>query len=68
MTRGQPTLTLTAGPEVFGGQGKQVLTISARTGMPVSSRVGDLGPTTPSSLETYKVSRVTLSGLEAGEF
>src|ERR1700751_4723838 len=34
-TGGQSTLTLTAGPEVFGGSGEQVLTISASTGMPV---------------------------------
>ncbi|HEX5287897.1 MAG TPA: hypothetical protein VFX25_03440, partial [Streptosporangiaceae bacterium] len=63
---GQPTLTLTAGPEVFGGQGRQVLTISARTGMPVSSSVGDLGPGTPPSLETYKVSPTTRAGIESG--
>jgi hypothetical protein len=67
VTGGQPTLTLTAGPEVFGGQGRQVLTISARTGMPISSSVGDLGPATPPSLETYKVSRATLAGIESGK-
>jgi hypothetical protein len=66
VTGGQPTLTLTAGPEVFGGQGRQVLTISARTGMPVSSSVGDLGPGTPPSLETYKVSPTTRAGIESG--
>lgn len=66
VTGGQPTLTLTAGPEVFGGQGRQVLTISARTGMPISSSVGDLGPSTAPSMETYKVSPTTLSGIESG--
>jgi hypothetical protein len=68
MTRGQHSLTITAGPEVFGGQGKLVLTINARTGMPISSRVGDLGPKTPPSLETYQISRVTLTGIEGGRF
>jgi hypothetical protein len=68
MTGRQHTLTVTAGPEVFGGQGKHVLTINARTGMPISSWLGDLGPTTPSSLETYKVSWVTLAGIKAGKF
>ena len=67
VTGGQRTLTLTAGPEVFGGQGRQVLTISASTGLPVSSRVGGLGPATPPSLETYKVSRTTLAGIESGK-
>jgi hypothetical protein len=67
-TGGQPTLTLTAGPAVFGGTGKQVLTISARTGMPISSWVGDLGPRTPPSLETYRVSRVTLASVKSGRF
>jgi hypothetical protein len=66
VTGGQPTLTLTAGPEVFGGQGRQVLTISARTGMPISSRVSDLGPATPPSLETYRVSQATRAGIESG--
>jgi hypothetical protein len=66
VTGGQPTLTLTAGPEVFGGQGQQVLTISARTGMPISSRVSGLGPATPPSLETYQVSQATRAGIESG--
>jgi hypothetical protein len=67
-TGGQPTLTVTAGPEVFGGTGKQVLTVNARTGMPVSSWVGDLGQQVPSSVDTYKVTRVTLAHIEAGQF
>ena len=37
------------------------------TGLPVSSRVGGLGPATPPSLETYKVSRTTLAGIESGK-
>lgn len=36
-TDGRPTLTITAGPEVFGGSGDEVLTVSAATGMPVKS-------------------------------
>jgi hypothetical protein len=67
-TGGQATLTLTAGPAVFGGTGRQVLIISARTGMPISSWVGELGPRTPPSLETYQVSRVTLASIKAGRF
>jgi hypothetical protein len=67
-TGGQATLTLTAGPAVFGGSGKQVLTINARTGMPIRSWVGDLGPRVPPSVETYQVSRVTLASVKAGRF
>jgi hypothetical protein len=64
-TGGQPTLTLTAGPALLEG-GKQVLTIKARTGMPVSSVV--TLPQVPTSVETYQVSRVTLAGVKAGKF
>jgi hypothetical protein len=64
VTGGHPTLTLTAGPEVFGGQGRQVLTISARTGLPIRSSVEV--PGTAPSLETFKVSRTTLAGIESG--
>jgi hypothetical protein len=63
---GQPTLTITAGPAVFGGDGEQVLTISARTGIPVSSVVTGRGMRT--SVETFQISRVTLAGIEAGKF
>ena len=66
-TGGQPTLTLTAGPEVFGGEGSQVLTVDARTGMPIKSVV-NAGPDVPVSVETYQVSRVTLSQVKAGKF
>ena len=65
-TGGQPTLTITAGPAVFGGDGEQVLTISARTGIPVSSVVTGRGMRT--SVETFQVSRVTLADIEAGKF
>jgi hypothetical protein len=64
-TGGQPTLTLTAGPALLEG-GKQVLTINAKTGMPISSVV--TLPQVATSVETYQVSRVTLAGVKAGKF
>jgi hypothetical protein len=67
-TDGQPTLTLTAGPEVFTGQGKEVLTISAKTGMPITDWSGDLGPHVSSGETTYQTSRVTVANIEAGRF
>jgi len=65
---GEPILTLTAGPEVFGGAGKQVLVINGKTGMPIKSWVGGLGPKVPPSVDTYKVLRVTMADIEAGKF
>jgi hypothetical protein len=65
-TGGQPTLTITAGPAVFGGDGEQVLTINARTGMPIGSVVTGRGM--PTSVETFRVSRVTLADVKAGKF
>ncbi len=62
----QPTLTITAGPAVFGGDGEQVLTISARTGTPIRSVVTGRGM--PTSVETFQVSRVTVADVEAGKF
>jgi hypothetical protein len=64
-TGGQPTLTLTAGPALLDG-GKQVLTINAKTGMPITSVV--TLPQVATSVETYQVSRVTLAGVKAGKF
>jgi hypothetical protein len=61
-TGGQPTLTITA---LF-QPGKQVLTINAKTGMPISSVV--TLPQVPTSVETYQVSRVTLANIKAGKF
>jgi hypothetical protein len=66
-TGGQPTLTLTAGSAVFGGSGAEVLTINAKTGMPVRAVEPGQG-NVPSSKTTYQVSRVTLAGIEAGKF
>jgi hypothetical protein len=63
---GQPTLTITAGPAVFGGSGKEVLTVSAATGLPVKSV--SITPGVPAGVETYRVSRVTLASIQAGKF
>jgi hypothetical protein len=65
-TGGQPTLTITAGPDVFSGDGKEVLIVSAKTGLPVSSVVAPSG--VPAAVSTYRVSRVTLASIEAGKF
>ncbi|MGH3278696.1 MAG: hypothetical protein ACRDNW_06110 [Trebonia sp.] len=64
-TDGQPTLTLTAGPEVFGGAGSEVLTVDAKTGMPVKDV--NTTPGVPTSVQTYQNSRVTLADIEAGK-
>jgi hypothetical protein len=65
-TGGQPTLTITAGPAVFGGDGGEVLTVNATTGIPVGSVSTSSG--VPAGVETYQVSRVTLAGIKAGKF
>jgi hypothetical protein len=64
---GQPTLTLAAGSALFGGGSPQVLTVNARTGMPVRS-VMEAPGNELSSVTTYQVSRVTLADIEAGKF
>jgi hypothetical protein len=65
-TNGQPTLTITAGPALFGGGTDQVLTVDARTGIPVSSV--ESGGGLPTAVETDQVSRVTVADIEAGKF
>jgi hypothetical protein len=65
-TGGQPTLTITAGPAVFGGDGDEVLTVNATTGLPVSTV--STTPGVPTATETYQVSRVTLANIKAGRF
>jgi hypothetical protein len=65
-THGQPTLTITAGPAVFGGSGDEVLRVNATTGLPVSSV--STTPGVAAGVETYRVSRVTLASIEAGKF
>ena len=67
VTGGQPTLTLTAGSALFGGGSPQVLTVNARTGMPLRS-VMDARGNEPSSMTGYQVSRVTLADIESGKF
>jgi hypothetical protein len=65
-TGGQPTLIITAGPALFGDSGNQVLTVNARTGIPISSV--ESGGGLPRAVETDQVSRVTLADIEAGQF
>jgi hypothetical protein len=64
-TGGQPTLTIKAGPAVFGGNGDEVLILNATTGMPVSSVSN---PGASAGVEDYRVSRVTLANIKAGRF
>jgi hypothetical protein len=60
-TNGKATLTITAGPEVFGGEGGEVLTIDAKTGMLVKD-VSTV-PGIPQATTTYQSSRVTTADL-----
>ncbi|MBQ0989970.1 hypothetical protein KBX08_07670 [Micromonospora sp. H61] len=60
-THGKATLTITAGPEVFGGEGSEVLTIDATTGMLVKD-VSTV-PGLPRASTTYESSRVTKADL-----
>ncbi|MFF5052827.1 hypothetical protein ACFY1S_06560 [Micromonospora sp. NPDC000663] len=60
-THGKATLTITAGPEVFGGEGSEVLTIDATTGMLVKD-VSTV-PGLPPASTTYESSRVTKAHL-----
>ncbi|MFD6680024.1 hypothetical protein [Micromonospora parva] len=60
-THGKATLTITAGPEVFGGEGSEVLTIDATTGMLVKD-VSTV-PGLPPASTTYESSRVTKADL-----
>jgi hypothetical protein len=66
-TGGVATLTLTAGPALFGGGAEQLLTINAQTGMPIRSVFPAEGGV-PSSVQTFQVSRVTMADIEAGKF
>lgn len=65
-TDGQPTLTITAGPAVFGGEGDEVLTVNATTGLPVS--IVSTTPGAPTAVEAFHISRVTVADIEAGRF
>jgi hypothetical protein len=66
-TGGQATLTLTAGPEVFGGRDKYVVVINAKTGMPISSWMGEPGRNDPRVHDTYQVSRMTVANIKSGK-
>ncbi|MEV4619822.1 hypothetical protein AB0J74_14080 [Asanoa sp. NPDC049573] len=60
-TDGKATLTITAGPQLFGGEGGEVLTIDAKTGMLVKD-VSTM-PGLPEAATTYESSRVTTARL-----
>jgi hypothetical protein len=60
-TNGKATLTITAGPEVFGGEGGEVLTVDAKTGMLVKD-VSTV-PGLPQAFTTYESSRATTADL-----
>ncbi|HEX5200882.1 MAG TPA: hypothetical protein VFW27_13200 [Actinoplanes sp.] len=60
-TDGKATLTITAGSEVFGGEGGEVLTVDATTGMLVKD-VSTV-PGLPEAHTTYESSRVTAADL-----
>ena len=62
-TDGQPTLTLTA---EFFNDGSEILTINAKTGMPISfaSNLKGVKPVT----DTFQVSRVTMAAVASGKF
>jgi hypothetical protein len=58
-TNGKATLTITAGPEVFDGNGSEVLTIDAKTGMLVKDVSNT--PGTSTAHLAYQSSRVTMA-------
>lgn len=61
VTNGRPTLTLSAGPELWGGDASEVATLDAKTGMLVK----DVSPVKglPLAYTTYQSSRVTTAKL-----
>jgi hypothetical protein len=60
-TEGEATLTITAGDEVFEGNGSEVLTVDAKTGMLVKDVSST--PGIPTADTTYHSSRVTAAHL-----
>lgn len=64
---GRPTLTVTAGSALFGIGSPQVLTVNARTGVPTRS-VFAASKGVPSSVDIFRVSRVSMAGIRAGKF
>jgi hypothetical protein len=66
-TGGRRTLTVTAGSALFGVGAPQVLTVNARTGVPITSAFA-ASKGVPSSLDTFRVSRVSLASIRSGKF
>jgi len=62
-TNGKATLAITAGPEVFEGNGSEVLTIDAKTGMLVKDVPAIPPGETPTFYYSYQSSRVTTAHL-----
>jgi hypothetical protein len=52
---------------VFGGQGEQVLTINAKTGMPIKS-VQPAHGSVRASVDTFRVLRLKLADIKAARF
>ena len=63
---GQPTLVLTGGADEVGSGYQEQLTVNAETGMPISF-VGGPPSGSPATQVEYKVARVTLSDVAAGQ-
>jgi hypothetical protein len=63
---GQPTLVLTGGPDEVGSGDQEQLTVNAETGMPIGF-VGGAPSGSPGTQVEYKVARVTLSDVAAGQ-
>ena len=51
---------------MFGGDGDEVLTVNATTGLPVS--IVSTTPGVPTAVEAFQISRVTVADIEAGRF
>ncbi|SDF39534.1 hypothetical protein SAMN05216553_101424 [Lentzea fradiae] len=66
---GRQVLTLTGSPAIHGGDGHAVLTVSAETGLPISSEIvpNPLSPEpSKAAIVRYESSRVTLDDVKAG--
>jgi hypothetical protein len=63
---GQPTLVLTSGADEVGSGYQEQLTVNAETGMPIGF-VGGPPSGSPATQVQYKVARVTLSDVAAGQ-
>lgn len=66
---GQPALNLTTGSAVFAGHSEYVLTINAKTGLPIRSENTKTAPgEKPSPASTYESSRMKVADIAAGKF